>query len=106
MKKKGITVIEIIVAVFIALIMILIIAGAVINQSHKISYGIVIGRDYEPCYVTFIINGDVKIPQYHPASYSLTISGEKNGKIVEYTFSVSESEYMMYQIGDNYPKEK
>ena len=43
-------------------------------------------------------------PRYHPAECSLTISGEKNGKYVEYTFDVPESEYVMYNVGDHYPK--
>ena len=43
--------------------------------------------------------------QYVPERYELTISGEKNGKEVEYYFECSEEVFESYEIGDNYPKE-
>jgi len=38
-----------------------------------------------------------------PPSHRLTIRGEKNGKIVEYTFEVDEATYNKYNIGESYP---
>lgn len=96
MKKKGLTVIEIIVAAVIVIILLLILGGALLNEKNKISEGTVVEREYESGYMTD--NGYV-----HPKC-KLTIEGEKNGKLVQYTFEVPESEYAQYQVGDHYPK--
>ena len=96
MKKKGVTVIEIIVAATIVIVLILIVGGALLNEKNKISEGTVVDRIYEAGYMTD--NG------YRHPKCKLTIEGEKNGKTVQYTFEVPESEYVQYQIGDHYPK--
>ena len=96
MKKKGVTVIEIIVAVTIVIVLVAIIGGALLNEKNKISEGTVVDRIYEAGYMTD--NG------YRHPKCKLTIEGEKNGKTVQYTFEVPESEYVQYQIGDHYPK--
>ena len=41
---------------------------------------------------------------YHSAAYRFTIAGEKNGRSVQYTFSVTEDEYDRYKIGDWYTR--
>jgi len=96
MKKKGLTVIEIIVASVIVIVLLLIIGGALLNEKNKISEGTVVERTYVSGYMTD--NG------YVHSKCKLTIEGEKNGKIVQYTFEVPESEYAQYQVGDHYPK--
>ena len=58
------------------------------NFSNKISQGTVVSKDYTPEFFT------------------ITIEGEKDGKVVKYTFAVPESEYVMYNVGDWYPKER
>lgn len=96
MKKKGLTVIEIIVAATIVIVLVAIIGGALLNEKNKISEGTVVDRIYESGYMTD--NG------YVHSKCKLTIEGEKNGKTVQYTFEVPESEYAQYQVGDHYPK--
>lgn len=96
MKKKGLTVIEIIVGVVIVIVLLLVLGGALLNEKNKISEGTVVDRTYESGYMTD--NGYV-----HPKC-KLTIEGEKNGKLVQYTFEVPESEYAQYQVGDHYPR--
>lgn len=98
MKKKGITVIEIIVVAVIVIVLVAIIGGALLNEKNKISEGTVVDRIYEAGYMTD--NG------YRHPKCKLTIEGEKNGKTVQYTFEVPESEYVMYNVGDHYPKER
>ena len=96
MKKKGLTVIEIIIAAVIVIVLVAIIGGALLNEKNKISEGTVVDRIYEAGYMTD--NG------YRHPKCKLTIEGEKNGKLVQYTFEVPESEYVQYQVGDHYPK--
>lgn len=51
------------------------------------------------------VNGII-IPHTHyvPERYSIEIQGEKNGKLVEYWFEVTATEYEEYTVGDYYPK--
>ncbi len=72
------------------------------NENNEISEGIVVDRDYTAGYTTIGTNNSP--PVYHPSRCTLTISGTKNGEEVEYTFEVPESEYVLYNIGDHYPK--
>ena len=46
---------------------------------------------------------DMLNTSWMPPSHRLTIRGEKNGKIVEYTFEVDEATYGKYNIGESYP---
>lgn len=89
--KEKVSVVEIIVVIIITAILVLIIAGAVINESNRIDNGRIIRKDY--------------YPSSDPARYVLTISGVKDGKEVEYSFDVTPFEYNSYAVGDWYPKE-
>lgn len=72
------------------------------NENNKISEGIVVDRYYRSGYTTMGTNNSQ--PVYHSSRCTLTIRGTKNGEEVEYTFEVPESEYVLYNIGDHYPK--
>ena len=78
-------------------------AAVISNENNKISEGIVVDRHYTAGYTTIGTNNSQ--PVYHSSRCTLTISGTKNGEEVEYTFEVPESEYVLYNIGDHYPKE-
>lgn len=82
-------------------LLIICIVGACVNENNKIDRGIVIRKDH---YSAHWIHTQYTM-HYIPESYELTISGEKNGKEVEYYFECSEEVYESYEIGDNYPKE-
>ena len=73
-----------------------------VNESHRISEGIVVDRYYRSGYSTAPTQNQPSV--YHPPKYTLTISGMKDDKYVEYTFEVPEAEYVKYNIGDHYPK--
>lgn len=77
------------------------IASACVNATNKIDRGIVTSKDYRSGYWIHTAH----MTQYVPERYELTISGEKNGKEVEYYFECSEEVFESYEIGDNYPKE-
>lgn len=97
MKKfKGFTLIELIVVLVIIGVLCLICYSAIKNESNKISQGTVVSKS-------------MSSPNPNPCikpSFTITIEGEKDGKSVEYTFNVPESEYVMYNVGDWYPKER
>lgn len=103
-KLKGITVIEIIVIVAIVGVLAVIIWYGVSNEKNRISEGTVVDRQYTAGYTT--VGTENSPPRYVPPHCTLTISGEKNGEYVEYTFEVPEYEYAQYHIGDHYPKEE
>lgn len=99
MKKfKGFTLIELIVVMVIIGVLCVICSLAIKNKSNKISQGTVVSKDYAPARASS--------KSYIPESFTITIEGEKDGKVVEYTFAVPESEYVMYNVGDWYPKER
>lgn len=94
--------IEIIVALVIISILGVIVFACLKNESNRISEGTVVYKDYTSAWTSAGSEGSPA--RYHPAKCTLTISGEKNGEYVEYTFDVPESEYVMYNVGDHYPK--
>lgn len=96
-------IVESIVLMIIVVIMVFIIIAACVNESHKISEGTVVDRHYTAGHMTPATKDRPAV--YHSPKYTLTISGMKDGKEVEYTFDVPEAEYVKYNIGDHYPKE-
>lgn len=96
-------IIEIIVIMIIIVITACTIIVACINESHRISEGTVVDRDYSAGYTSAATKDRPAV--YHPPRCTLTISGMKDGEEVEYTFDVPEVEYAKYNIGDHYPKE-
>lgn len=63
------------------------------NEKNKIDEGTVVDK------YSYLQSRPVVHRWYH-----LKISGEKNGKMVEYDMEVDKSEYEEYEIGDHYPK--
>lgn len=102
-KRKGISNIEIIFIITIISVLIACVWCAIDNENNRISEGTVVDRHYTAGYTT--VGTKDMPPRYVPPHCTLTISGEKNGEYVEYTFDVPEVEYAMYHIGDHYPKE-
>lgn len=94
--------ISIIVVVGIVVVLIIILCGYISNMRNRISEGTVVYKDYTNGWTSS--GTENSPPRYHPPRCSLTIAGEKNGKYVEYTFDVPEAEYVMYNVGDHYPK--
>lgn len=97
--------------IFIALIFVVVIGflvfcaiSAIHNESNRIGEGYIVDKNYNSAYTTNTTVNGVIIPQYHPESYSLCISGEKDGKIVEYWFNCSATEYEAYSVGDYFKK--
>lgn len=105
MSIKELSPLKKIIGIIVVVVLVVTLIGAISNEKNKISHGVVIDRSYTAPFTSYTYSGDVKVPEYHAARFTLTIRGEKNGKTVEYSFSVPESEYVQYQIGDNYPKE-
>lgn len=91
-----------------AILFCFVICGAVKNAHNAISEGTIIDKDYNAAqtYTEYHFFDGKTIPQakYIPARYVFTIKGNKNGETVEYTFVVSESEYVKYKVGDYYKK--
>lgn len=99
---------EIIVAVLVLAlvggIMLGILAAGWQNEANRIDCGIITDKQMDAggTYYTIDKNGG-RLHSY-PPSYSFTITGEKDGAEVSYTFEVSESEYNSYKIGDFYER--
>ena len=93
---------EIIVVLVIISVLGVIVFACLKNESNRISEGTVVDKNYTSAWTS--AGSENSPPRYHPAECTLTISGEKNGEYVEYTFDVPESEYVMYNVGDHYPK--
>lgn len=91
------TLIDLIVGTIIITIIASALFFGITNGLNKIDHGVVIDKEYHAGYSTY--------RHYHPEEFTITIQGEKKGKVVEYTFNVPESEYEVYKIGDWYPKE-
>lgn len=94
-KLKGLTLIELIVIIAIAATLLIILIGAITHGRNKISAGVIVDKEYT--------SGFYSTDYWEPPSHRLTIRGEKNGKIVEYTFEVDEATYGKYNIGESYP---
>ena len=92
---KGLTLIELIVIIAIIAVLLIIGIGAITQSRNKINSGVIIDKEYT--------SGFYSTDYWVPPSHSLTIRGEKNGKIVEYTFEVDEATYGKYNIGESYP---
>lgn len=97
-KYKCLTLKELIVVIAIIGVLCLTLTIVIKNECNKISQGTVVSKDYAPARASS--------KSYTSESFAITIEGEKDGKIVEYTFDVPESEYVMYNVGDWYPKER
>lgn len=82
------------------------IASKIENEANKINEGIVVDKSCTEPYTSKVPHkaGTVWIlrTKEHPTEWEFTIKGEKNGKMVEYRFNVSESEYSEYETGDHY----
>lgn len=98
---------KIMLKIFIALIFVVVIGSlvfavifAIHNEDNRISEGYIVDKDYTSAYITNTIVNGVIIPHYHSESYSLCISGEKDGEIVEYWFGCTAEEYAAYSVGD------
>ena len=92
---KGLALIELIVIIAIVAVLLTIGIGAITQSRNKINSGVIIDKEYT--------SGFYSTDYWGPPSHSLTIRGEKNGKIVEYTFEVDEATYGKYNIGESYP---
>lgn len=92
---KGLALIELIVIIAIVAVLLTIGIGAITQSRNKINSGVIIDKEYT--------SGFYSTDYWVPPSHSLTIRGEKNGKIVEYTFEVDEATYGKYNIGESYP---
>lgn len=102
MKKKGYTLIEIVVAIAIIIILIAIIYSAIICcDEQNLESGVVISKEYYPEETYYYQSGYMLVPMTQSEKYYLQI--ENNGK--KDTFTVSKAEYEKYEIGDDYPKE-
>ena len=94
-KLKGLTLIELIVIIAIAATLLTILIGAIAHGRNKISTGVIVDKEYT--------SGFYSTDYWEPPSHRLTIRGEKNGKMVEYSFEVDEATYNKYNIGESYP---
>lgn len=104
MKKKGCTLIEIIVMIAITIILIAIVYSVIIvcdANEQDLESGVVISKEYYPEKTYYYQSGYMLVPMTQSEKYYLEI--ENNGK--KDTFTVSKAEYEKYEIGDTYPKE-
>ena len=102
---------DVMIRIFIALVFVVligtIVAGVcwtISNDKNRIGEGTVIDKEYTAAYITYTTYDTVQIPNYHPASYSLCIAGEKDGEYVEYWLNCTENEYENYKIGDHFSR--
>lgn len=74
------------------------------DANNRIIEGVVVDKQYHAAYTTTTYTGTSKarmaVPKYHPERYVFTIEGDKEGKTVQYTFDVTETQYEQYSIGD------
>lgn len=83
------------------------IAWGIFNETNRISEGVVIDKSYSPAYTTTstVHRGErtFAVPEYHAASYSIKLQGEKDGETVTYWRNITEQEYHEVDVGDYYP---
>lgn len=91
-------------AILIIAIIGLIFAGIIANELNEIDSGVIVDKYMDNGGTYYSSSKDGGYLRSSPPSYSFTIRGEKDGKIVEYSFEVSESEYNSYKIGDDYQR--
>lgn len=74
------------------------------NANNRITEGVVVDKRYHAAYTTTTYTGSknnrIAIPKHHPERYVFTIEGDKEGRTVQYTFDVTETQYEQYSIGD------
>ena len=92
-----------IVLFIVTIISIFCVIACIRNENNRITSGTIIDKRYHAAYTSYVRTGNVSVPQYHSATYNFTIKGNKNGEMVEYTFSVDEAAYHKYEIGQQYP---
>lgn len=73
-----------------------VIVGLVLNETNRLSEGCIVDKQFSPAR---FIDGT-----YYPTTYRFTIAGEKNGKSVRYSFSVTKDDYEKHKIGDWYKR--
>lgn len=68
---------------------------------RQIDRGIVIGKEYDDADVNFVWSGKSMVPVFHGERFLLTVKGQdENGEAVTEEWSVPESVYNAYGIGD------
>lgn len=91
---------------FVVVVLIAVLAVAVwsgiVNESNEIASGVIVDKWMHEGGTRYSSDKNGGQMYSYPPSYQFTIKGEKNGKSVEYSFSVSESDYNAYKIGDEY----
>ena len=92
---KGLALIERIAIITTVVILLTIVIGATTQCRNKINSGVIVDKEYS--------SGFYSTDYWVPPSHRLTIRGEKNGEMVEYTFEVDEATYNKYNIGESYP---
>ena len=80
------------------------IVSVVFNESNEISNGVIVDKWMNEGGTRYSSDKHGGHMYSYPPSYYFTISGDKDGKTVEYSFSVSESDYNAYKIGDEYSR--
>lgn len=102
---------EVILKIFVALIFVVVIGFLVFctisvihNESNRIGEGYIVDKNYTSAYTTNTTVNGIIIPQYHAEPYSLCISGEKDGEIVEYWLNCTAEEYAAYSVGDYFKR--
>lgn len=74
------------------------------NENNRIWEGVVVDKNFSPAYSS-VSGGRNNISAYSSGdSYQMCISGEKNGKTVQYWFECTAQEYNTYKVGDYYKK--
>ena len=93
-----------IVALIIVGLLVGLLASEVVNERNAITEGLIVDKQMYAggTHYSSDKNGG-RMHTYQTAFY-FTISGEKNGEPVEYTFEVTEADYSAYKIGDWYER--
>lgn len=97
-------VLHLLIYILIGSIFLMIIVGGIMNENNRIDSGVIVDKRMDSGGAR--LNSDKHGSHYYndPPSYHFTIEGRKDGKVVQYTFEVSEEEYKEYKIGDQYSR--